>query len=98
MSSTQEIAQPVKTCCGSKGGVQWVFPCTYLRGVSWVGQLGGDVQCKPGQHVHLLVSNLHLRAAMQHMSATHRVALNLHQCSQQYKMPGEMNTYLVGGP
>ena len=98
MSSIQETAQAVKTYSRSKGGVQWVLPCTYLRGVSWVGQLGGDVQCKPGQHVHLLVSNLHLRAAMQHTSATHRVTLNHQQCSQQYKMPGEMNTYLVGGP
>ena len=34
---------------------------THLRGVCWVGELSGDVECEPRQHVHLLVSNLHLR-------------------------------------
>ena len=34
---------------------------THLRSVCWVGELSGDVECELRQHVHLLVSNLHLR-------------------------------------
>lgn len=62
----KNLAQPEMNtlgCAAKKRALNngWAFPCTYLWGVSRVRQLGGDVQGEPRQHVHLLVSNLHLQ-------------------------------------